>query len=391
VKVGVIDSGFYINNPILKDHIVDMFPQKLFSGEQFFSHGTLVAKALLAVAPDVSLVLLHDDDDLDYPARAALEAQAIDHAVQQGVKVITSSNQAWANIPELQAAIDRAIAVGVVFVWSDYTGLNEAVIRPGYFRSSAWEVGTFTFFLDEDRPAESEGGYSFSAPQIAAIAALILQNEPGLTPLQVKQRIIETATVLLPTGVSIADAAAAVENRPSGRKLEARSIPAGAGHVRLTYQTDADQPTVLEIEESHQHWPIASLPRQDILLYRALPALTGPYPATFRLIAYQDRMQVLTIEWSGKEWATGDYPARLTLLPDSEWKPFYLIGLGIREVPALHVEVLSDRVRLSWSSAEGARLTRKDPDQVATQPSSFCLLNFEIETMQMPDLIEPIY
>ncbi|CAG0926371.1 Intracellular serine protease [Thermoflexales bacterium] len=392
VIVGVIDAGFYPDNPILKDHLVDMFPKQAFSEEQHFPHGTVMAKTVLAVAPDASLVLLHDSNVDDYATMARSEAEAIDYAIQQGVRVLTSSNKSWANTPEVHAAIDRAIAAGIVFVWSDYTGPNEAVIRPGYWRSPSWEVGTFTFFLDEDRPAELEGGLSYAAPQIAAIAALILQNEPHLTPSQVKQRIVGTATVL-PNGNSIADAAAAVENRPVGRRFAKQNVPTTMdSKLRLIYQSsDGEQGTLMEIEERHQNWPIASWPQQDILLYRTLPATTGSYTNTFHLVAYRDVNLTLMIEWPGNELDSGDQPAKLTLLPDGEWQPVYSIELDARDVPPLHIEVMCDRVRLSWNSADGARLERGYYQDAATAHSSFRLLSFEMETPLMPDLIEPIY
>jgi subtilisin family serine protease len=388
VIVGVIDGGFHSENPLIKASIVDKFPEQYFSGEQFI-HGTLMAKAVLAVAPGASLMFLHDQNLEDFNAMAQNEAEGIDYAIEHSARVLTSSSQAWANTPEMHAAIDRAIAAGVVFIWSDYTGHNEAVIRPGYWRSPAGDVGTFTFFLDEDRPVEQEGGISFAAPQIAGIAAMILQNEPNLTPMQVKQRIMETATVLA-NGGSLVDAAAAVENHPSGRRMERQTESTG-GKVLLQYQlTQPGERSTVELEEAHQNWPVAALPVQDILFYRRLPSTAGPYAGSSQLVAYRGSELALKIEWAGNA-LSGAVPATLTVMPEGEWQPFYTVKLGEGDVPSLHVETICDSVHLSWDNPQGTPMKRGFYLENATKNSDARLFSLEAETALVHDLLEPVY
>jgi subtilisin family serine protease len=217
VVVAVVDQGFHVNNPIFAGHLIDKkaFYPGTFDPPQNF-HGTSMAKIVLAVAPDASLVFLNHGERTDMTAaKAHAFAQCVDYAVAKGVNVITSSAAPWPNTPEVWAAIDRAVAAGVAFVWINYQGPNEAVIRPTYLWLRG-DIGAFDRFFDDDKPSDLEGGLSDTSPQIAAIAALILQDEPGLTPLEVKQRIVSTATPLGGGcfGCTIANAAGAVTNPP---------------------------------------------------------------------------------------------------------------------------------------------------------------------------------
>ncbi|CAG0934907.1 Subtilisin DY [Thermoflexales bacterium] len=394
VKVAIIDQGFHVNNPAFKDHLVDQgafFPGQDFTGEQNF-HGTSMAKIVLAVAPDVSLMFLHNGESADLAGMAKAYAEAIDYAIEHHADVISSSAAPWPNTPEVHAAIDRAIAAGVVFVWFHYQGHNDAVIRPGHFWSSVWEVGAFDRFFDEDKPSNLEGGLSDTAPQIAGIAALILQNEPGLSPQQVKQRILETASVL-PNGTSIADAAAAVANQPSGRQLasQGKAFPQD-GFARVTYgQADSKQKTSVEISEQAQTWPIAAWSRQDILFYQAMSAGISLSLDHFLLKAYQDKSLFLTIRFSDTQALADESWARVSLMPAGNTEPSYFLIAGENQVPPVKVEINGDKVRLSWKSVEGAPLKLTDPETGLSGPSSYRLYSFEVETRQSPDLIQPLY
>jgi hypothetical protein len=268
VTVAVLDQGFHYQNPVFDGHLVDkaaFVEGKTFESEQNF-HGTAMAKIVLDVAPDASLQFLLTDERSDPDVQKAY-VDAIDYAIAHGAKVITSSAGPWPNTPEVHAAIDRAIAAGVVYVWFHYDGTNPAVIRPGYYWSTNWEVGAFDRFFDSDKPSDLEGGLSNTAPQIAAIAALILQNESNLTPMQVKQRILETATEL-PGGFSLADAAAAVENRPSGRTLPTAGQGSMNGRMSLVYQkAGSDEKLTLDVTDQQRNHPIPILPPADVLMF----------------------------------------------------------------------------------------------------------------------------
>jgi hypothetical protein len=397
VKVAVLDQGFHVENPAFEDHLVDraaFFPGRGFAGYQNF-HGTAMAKIVLALAPDASLVFLHHSNEYgQMEAVTKAYADAIDYAIATGVDVITSSAAPWPNTPEVHAAIDRAIAAGVVFVWFHYHGLNEAVIRPGFFWDPRWEVGAFDRFFEDDKPSDLEGGFSCTAPQIAGIAALILQNEPDLSPAEVKRRILETATVL-PDGNSIADAAAAVENRPSGRQIPARNgLPAPGGQCRMVYQEPGVEGQIsIEVKEEGRHWPVPIWPHRDILLYPLRPpslSTGGSRSGTFQVEVYQDGDVRLTAELPGRQLRSGESSARVSLLPDRWRGGFYSATLGEGDVPPLHVKVDGDRVRLWWESAAGVPMERARRSREGIPPS-YRLYRFEVETQLLPELVQTMY
>ena len=397
VRVAVLDQGFHVENPAFEGHLVDraaFFPGRGFEGSQNF-HGTAMARIVLAIAPDASLVFLHHGNEYGQPeAVTKAYADAIDYAIVTGVDVITSSAAPWPNTPEVHAAIDRAIAAGVVFVWFHYHGLNEAVIRPGVFWDPRWEVGAFDRFFEDDKPSDLEGGFSCTAPQIAGIAALILQNEPDLSAGEVKRRIIETATVL-PDGNSIADAAAAVENQPSGRQLPGwDGLLAWGGQCRAVYQEPGAAGKIsIEVEEEGRHWPVPIWPHRDILLYPLRPSslsMSRSGSGTFQVEVYQDGDVRWTAELPGRRLRSGQSSARVSLPSDRWGGGFYSATLGEGDVPPLHVEVEGDRVHLWWESATGVPMERARRSGEGIPPS-YRLYRFEVKTQILPELVQTVY
>jgi hypothetical protein len=390
VTVAVLDQGFHVDNPAFQGHLVDkaaFYPGQDFGGTQNF-HGTSMAKIVLAVAPDVSLVFLHHSEnygDMDGVIQAYIKA--IDYAIAHKVDVITDSAGPWPNTPEVHAAIDRAIAAGIVFVWFHYDGANEAVIRPGHFYYPIWEVGAFDRFFDDDKPSDLEGGLSDTAPQIAAIAALILQNEPNLSPWEVKQRILTTAAVL-PNGNSLADAAAAVQNRPSGRELPQVDHSA-IGHCEAVYQVGTQMTTSLTIDERGEHWTLPLWPHQDILLLRYAWAPDSAAGSKLRLEAHGEGGTVLIAQWAGP-LASGRYAGQVALRPDQGSAIYYVLKAGEGGVPPIEVEVDGDRVRITWESAVGARMEATGQTG-GNQLSEYRLYRFQAEAQLLSDVIATDY
>lgn len=388
IKVAVLDQGFHVDNPVFKGHLVDratFFPGQDFGGYQNF-HGTAMSKIVLAVAPDASLVFLHHGEhyeQMDLVIQAY--ADAIDYAVENGVDVITSSAGPWPNTPQVHAAIDRAIEAGIVFVWFHYNGPNDAVIRPGFFWDPRWEVGAFDRFFDSDKPSDLEGGLSNTAPQIAGIAALILENEPDLSPLAVKQRILQTATVL-PGGNSLADAAAAVANRSTGRQVGIQSMGSFPdGHCLVVYQQANNiEKTTIRIEEQGQHWPFPIWPRRDILLYSA----SGD---DLRFEAFQDNALWLAVKLKTGQSGNVESSAQVNLFLEGWMARSYSATLGAAAPSLLQVEVNGDQVRISWENVEGVPLERANYRGEASSQPDYYLFSLECEAQHLPDLFMTIY
>ncbi|MGD0173354.1 MAG: S8 family serine peptidase [Anaerolineales bacterium] len=383
VTVAVLDQGFHYQNPLFEGHLVDKvaFVQgKTFESEQNF-HGTAMAKIVLNVAPDASLEFLLTDERADAVVQEAY-VKAIDYAVAHGAKVITNSAGPWANTPEIHAAIDRAIKAGVVYVWFHYDGTNPAVIRPGHFYFSQWEVGAFDRFFDSDKPSDLEGGLSETAPQIAGIAALILQNEPQLTPMQVKQRILETATIL-PGGFSLADAAAAVENRPSGRSVPILNTESLNGRMRVVYQkSGSDEKLTLTVTDQRRNWPIPIFPPADVLMFKYQ---YGAQEATYMVLAYPENQGAISLRLiteQTKILSTGDIT-----LSDLVWnmsaqemdtENYYRAGLSKNNVK-MQVTVDGGHIHLHWEGSEAIPLYRMVSLQEQTLEAESSYLIYEID------------
>jgi len=90
VKVAVIDDGFDLNNPEIRDNIVD-WRSFTRSGNiaQTTRHGTGVAEIVIDVAPKASLLLYNVDTPLEL-------RMAVDHAIRAGAQILSIS-LAWFN------------------------------------------------------------------------------------------------------------------------------------------------------------------------------------------------------------------------------------------------------------------------------------------------------
>ena len=385
VKVAVIDQGFHVDNPAFQGHLVDkaaFVSGRDFGGRQNF-HGTSMAKIVLSVAPDASLVFLLLDET-GSSATIAAEVKAIDYAIASGVDVITNSNGSWANTPEVHAAIDRAIAAGIVFVWFGYDGTNPAVIRPGYFWNSYYDVGAFDRFFDPDKPVDLEGGLSDTAPQIAGIAALVLQNEPQLSPMEVKQRIIETAAVL-PNGCSLADAAAAVENRPSGIKMPERlNSPAVRGQIQVVYSLPGEvEKKTLVIHNSGTQTLLPVLPGQNVILYRYRTNVPGEKPYDLLIGSNDGQLIAMGFFHEGALVSGEAKPSYAELILEKGTR--LRADLSKDGIPPIQMTAQDRSINFHWANPEGVlMMTMDNQTGQFSSPSGAILYQLDAEGDLLP-------
>ncbi len=157
---------------------------------------------------------------------------AIDDAIARKVQIINISQSMPRGTADYEKAIQRALDAGIVVVAAagnvddqvparvrgplypaNYPGVvsvgnttPDDQPSPGSYSHPNQHVtiaapGTLVMSLlpsapgdDDDTQAYAQlSGTSFAAPLVTGVVALMLQKEPGLTPAQVKQRLMETA------------------------------------------------------------------------------------------------------------------------------------------------------------------------------------------------------
>lgn len=252
IRVAVIDTGVDVKNPQLT-HAVDAslgmnnLPSKNSKGENIdrgnargttdtVGHGTRVAGIIAArpakgtgfvgLAPDATIIPIQQND-ADGDGTAITLTAAIRYAVRAGAGVINIS-QDTANAVEpdsrLQDAVDYALANNVVVVASagnDGLGGNVKATYPASypgvlavaasdrnnerasFSQSGESVGVAAPGVDMISTVPggghcSDDGTSFSAPYVAAVAALLKAKYPKWTPREIVAQIEQTAERSIP-------------------------------------------------------------------------------------------------------------------------------------------------------------------------------------------------
>ncbi|MER6915452.1 type VII secretion-associated serine protease mycosin [Streptomyces sp. NPDC000594] len=249
VRVAVVDTGVDVRHPQLKGAVdtsrgINLMPRDIKDengrtterGKEdgttdTVGHGTKVAGIIAArprpgtgftgLAPGATIIPIQQND-AEGNGTAVTLAEAIDHAVEQGAGVINIS-QDTANAEEptqlLGDAVKRALAAGVVVVASagnDGLGGN---VKKTYPASYPGVLAVASSDRDNERAAFSQSGdfvgvaapgvdivttvpggghcadngTSFSAPYVAAVAALIKAKHPKWTARQIVAQIQQTA------------------------------------------------------------------------------------------------------------------------------------------------------------------------------------------------------
>jgi hypothetical protein len=211
ITVAILDHLFDRENPALKGRMVE--PGSVIEGAPVFSsagHGTWMAADLLAVAPDVKIMPVR----IVAPGRigeAELYAKGIEYAVEHGADAISFSHQPAPKdkLAVVDAAVDKATARGVTFVYIHYRGAREEVVVPGPIefasldrgRKLAYVIGT-NFVNEASFPYT--WGLSQTAPMVAGVVAMMKEANQKLEPAEIKE-------ILLRSGDPLLDAVKAVE------------------------------------------------------------------------------------------------------------------------------------------------------------------------------------
>lgn len=286
VTVAVVDSGVVRNHP-------DLPSSRVLTGAEFaggtgnqtasngnrdvLGHGTFVAGVIAAtkgnaqgiagVAPGATILPVRVLGDSGSGSSADVTAgiyyavaqgakvinlslgsaneftpmrDAIDYAVAHGVVVVAASGNAGPNTVNYPAAYTNAIAVAALAAgnalasYSSYSSSSPYVdiAAPG---SNITSTNTTSAANYATNPYTSGNGTSYAAPHVAAVAALMLEALPSLTPAQVRAAMESSATDLGTAGNDPQTGAGAI--RPAEAIVAADGSSAGDGPVAFVATT----------------------------------------------------------------------------------------------------------------------------------------------------------
>jgi subtilisin family serine protease len=233
VLVAVLDAGFDVNHPALRDRVVpgidmlsrDSNPNDLGNGfddygeghpDNAVGHGNFVAGMVLLAAPDARILPIRVMDDEGYGNNAAI-ASGVRYALTRGARVVNISARAAVllDCSDIRRALDEAYARGVVVVASagnegrsglgviagdertvSVGAVDETASAAEFSNTAGWgeELTAFAPGVDLQGPMTGSSmgvwsGTSFSAGLASGAAALWLELEPSSSPGGVRERI----------------------------------------------------------------------------------------------------------------------------------------------------------------------------------------------------------
>lgn len=202
VDVAIIDLGFYSERTDIKNNIVEkkVVGDKPFDQYELW-HGSQMAYSLLSIAPDAKIHAIA----IDYPAGEPDKfidnlVKAIEYCIDSDIKVISTSMGDKQDVPRVRTAIQKAVKSGITFSWFAY-GENDNVSYDGVLNSSCiWDQNTGPFTLDRyiyiegTMPENLSWGRSPTAPQVAGLAALVVEANPELTPAEIAALLRNNST-----------------------------------------------------------------------------------------------------------------------------------------------------------------------------------------------------
>lgn len=238
IRIAVIDTGIdAADNPALDGVVSEQYDLAENSQEINCEHGTQVASLIAGngstdgssdfrgVAPDATIIgfraLASAGEDKGQREPLAPTIEAIDEAVAMDVDIINISQQG-SDTPAYRAAVNRALTAGIVVVAAAGNQGQDGpppypASYPGVIAVGMTDINDVAHTSSQSNPEltvsvaapgadviaanPSAGGQSwaaitgtsFAAPLVTGVVALLLEQEPGMTPDEVQQRLEETA------------------------------------------------------------------------------------------------------------------------------------------------------------------------------------------------------
>lgn len=187
-----------------------------------------------------------------------ITTQIVDVAVSLGVVVVTSAGNEGCGAPNLcwyyigtPADADSVISVGATNASGAKVGFSSfGPTADGRTKPEVSAMGQSVYLAFGSSSFGNSSGTSFSSPLVAGVAAQILQANPDLTPMQVRQILMDTASQSAEPdnelGWGIVDAGAAVDLALSMKDLGADEAPSAASGLQLRIDTVFPNPAQRE-------------------------------------------------------------------------------------------------------------------------------------------------
>ena len=241
VSVAVIDSEIDIQHPDLRGVISERYDTTKTESHPH-SHGTGMAGAiasryrLLGVAPGVKLIAIKAFDESATSAEATSYAilKGLDYAMSKNVRIINMSF-AGPHDPMMERTLKTAHDQGIILIAAAgnagpkspplYPGADASVIavtatdytdKPFAMANRGKYIAVAAPGVDVMVPAPGNSyqlttGTSVAAAHVSGVAALLVENKPGITPDEVRQVLMHTAKAMNVKGKDDLDGAGLVD------------------------------------------------------------------------------------------------------------------------------------------------------------------------------------
>lgn len=169
----------------------EILPIKIFSdinqaSDSLYTFSRGIDYAISQNVDIISASISTSQDFIQYPCRLSYLQQSIQKAIDNNILIIMSAGNDGLDTPNCPAAMDGIISIGAI-------GWNNQIWSKSNRGVDFVAPGTLIYVAGLDNNYHYRNGTSVAVPYATGVAAIILSNNPELTPGQVKQTMIDYA------------------------------------------------------------------------------------------------------------------------------------------------------------------------------------------------------